>query len=185
MDFNIIMKKVLLETFAHEKLYFASISIGSILASIFNFFYTLHEKQLLGVSLTLWAVPFLLNIIDIHTGIKASTKLKKDKGEKFVFESGKGWRAFEKIIIFTLIIWWLWSLEKEAIRLDFYSSVTLPVLVTIKFILMIYVSLIELQSIGENEETRFGKKSKLFVLLDKIIEVVNDGIINRIKKVFE
>lgn len=179
------MKKLICDIFTHQKYYLASLSFGSIFASIFNFFCTMHEKQVLGISLTLWFIPLILNIIDIHTGIKADTKRKKDLGEKFVFESGKGWRAFEKVVVFTVIIWFIWSLEKEAIRLNFYQSAIIPVLVTIKFILIIYVSLVEIQSIGENEEDRFGKKSSLFILLDKIIDIVNEGILSKIKKIFE
>jgi hypothetical protein len=44
------------------------------------------------------------------------------------------------------------------------------------------VVLIELQSIGENEEARFGQKSKVFALLDRIIEAVNEGILNKLQK---
>lgn len=178
------MKQVLHSFMNHKDLQLLSISVGSILTLIFNFFSTLHERFFLGITASLWLIALIINVIDIHTGIKADTARKKKDGENFKFESGKGWRAFEKILIFTLIIWFLWTLEKEIVRLKTYDFL-LSIILAIKFILFIYVILIELQSIGENEIDRFGKKSKPFLLLDKIIEAVNEGVVNKVKKIFE
>ena len=83
-----------------------------------------------------------------------------------------------------MIIWFIWELESEVIRLN-YANILSSILLVIKFIMLIYVVLIEIQSIGENEFVRFGKKGKLFTLLDKIIEVVNEGILKRLKKIIE
>lgn len=178
------MKDVISQFINHKEFYFLSISVGTLISSIISFLSTMHERLFLGVTLSIWLIAFIVNVIDIHTGIKADTASKKRIGEKFVFKSGKAWRAFEKIIIFTLLIWFLWSLETEINRLKSYNFL-LSIIIAIKFILFIYVILIELQSIGENEETRFGKKSKPFILLDKIIETINEGVINRIKKTME
>lgn len=173
--------KHVFQSFSHHKdLYIISISIGGMISTFINFISTMHEILFLGITLSMWLIAFFINVIDIHTGIKADTARRKKEGEKFVFKSGKGWRAFEKILIFTLIIWFLWSLEKEIIRLESYDFL-LTIILAIKFILFIYVILIELQSIGENEFDRFGKKSKPFILLDKIIEIVNEGILNKLK----
>jgi hypothetical protein len=132
------------------------------------------------MSISLWFIALLINVIDIHTGIKADTVRKQKIGVSFVFESKKGWRAFEKILVFTLIVWFVHTLEVENIRLKFWDSLS-GILLMVKFIMLIYVVLIEIQSIGENEETRFGKKSKPFILLDKIIETVNEGILTKVK----
>ena len=173
------MKQVIVAFFAHKDLYLVSLSLGSIVTAIASFFLKYTPDYVFGVSITLWALALVINIIDIHTGIKADTKIQNDKGLPFVFKSGRGWRAIEKVFVFTMIIWFIWGLEKEAIRLQ-YSSIFSSTLVAIKFILLIYVVLIEIQSIGENEMVRFGKKGKLFLLLDKIIEIVNQGLVKRI-----
>lgn len=178
------MKQVFSQFISHRDLYLCSISVGTIISTIASFLSTMHERYFLGVTISLWLIVFIINVIDIHTGIKADTVLSKKDGKNFVFKSGKAWRAFEKIIIFTLIIWFLWTLEKEINRLEFFKFL-LSIVTGIKFVLFVYVALIELQSIGENEFTRFNKKSKPFILLDKIIETVNDGIINRIKKILD
>ncbi len=178
------MKQVFQSFIYHKEFYFLSISIGGLISAFINFVSTIHERFFLGVTASLWLIALIINIIDIHTGIKADTARKEKDGEKFEFESKKGWRAFEKIIIFTLIIWFLWTLEKEIIRLKSFDFL-LSIILSIKFIFFVYVILIELQSIGENEFDRFGKKSKPFILLDKIIDIVNEGILNKLKSILK
>jgi hypothetical protein len=158
-----------------------SLTLGSVMTAICSFFIKYTPSYIFGVSITLWCIALVINLIDIHTGIKADTKIQNDKGLPFVFKSGRGWRAIEKVFIFTMIIWFIWGLEKEAIRLQYSGILTTTLLVT-KFIILIYTVLIEIQSIGENEVVRFGKKGKLFLLLDKVIEVVNEGILKRLTK---
>jgi len=175
------MKQLLQSFIAHKDLYALSVTLGSATAFILDFLINFSEKTMFGLSLSAWLIALSINVIDIHTGIKADTVRRKKKGESFVFESGKGWRAIEKIIIFTLMVWFLYTMELEVLRLDLWSGYT-SILLCIKLVLLIYVILIELQSIGENELDRFGKKSKVFELLDRIIEVVNDGILNKLQK---
>jgi len=178
------MKDVLTSFLLHKNLYFLSLSTGAILTQIVEFFINFTPTYLFGINASLWLIALVINIIDIKTGIKADTKRKEDNGGKFTFESGKGWRAVEKIFIFTMIIWFIYSLELEALRLQgfiLYSSA----LLYIKFTLLIYVVLIEIQSIGENELVRFEKKGRVFILLDKVIEILNEGILRKIKSLLK
>lgn len=176
--------KQLLQTFiAHKDLYALSLSVGGAISLIIESCVDFSRKELFGLSLSLWLITFFINVVDIHTGIKADTARKKRLGEKFIFQSKKGWRAFEKIVVFTLIIWFLYTLEVEAVRLDMWSGYN-SILISIKFILIIYVVLIELQSIGENEQERYGTKSKVFTMLDNVINIVNDGILTRLQNFF-
>jgi len=174
------MKNVITSFILHKDLYLLSISIGALLSAIAEFFIKYTPDYLFGINASLWGIALIINIVDISTGIKADTKRKEKLGEKFVFESGKGWRAFEKVFIFTMIIWFIYNLELEALRLHLVSIIS-SILFFIKFIMLNYVVLIELQSIGENEEVRFGKKGKMFLLLDKTIEIVNEGILKKLK----
>ena len=178
------MKNVVQSFIHHKDLYTLSISFGALVSAMLEIFIHINERTLFGVSFALWVIALGINIIDIHTGIKADTVRRKNNDEKFVFESKKGWRAFEKISIFTLIVWFIYTMEKEVFRLD-YPEFLGTILMTIKFILLFYVVFIELQSIGENEEVRFGKKSKMFLLLDQVIEVVNEGILNKLKNLIK
>ena len=174
------MKDVFLSFLLHRNLYLLSLSIGTAFSQTIDIFIESTPEHLFGINTTLWLVAFSINIIDICTGIRADIKRKKDANKPFSFESGKAWRAFEKIFIFTMIIWFIYSLEKESLRLQAYYLYS-QTLLHIKFILVIYVVLIEIQSIGENEVVRFGKKSKVFQLLDKTIELLNEGILEKIK----
>ena len=175
------MKHVIAEFILHKDLYILSITAGTLISSVIGVLTQQTPVLIFGINATLWFIALTMNVIDIHTGIKADTKRRLDDGEKFRFESGKGWRAFEKIFIFTMIVWFIWSLESECLRLQL-SSIFSMSLLCIKFILLIYVVLIELQSIGENQEVTSGKKSKLFILLDNVIEIVNQGIYVNLKR---
>lgn len=177
------MKNFLLAFFTHKELYIISISFGTSFTLIADFFIKYTPKEIFGISITLWLLALIINVIDIHTGIKADTKRRNDVGEKFVFVSNKGWRAFEKIFIFTIITSFIYNSELEFSRLKlagFLSSVFMG----IKLVMFFYVVLIEVQSIGENDEVRYGKKGKVFILLDQIIEIVNVGITDKIKGLF-
>ncbi len=178
------MKQVFQSFIGHKDLYTISISMGGVMSLIMKFFTEISESQILGISMSLWFIALIINIIDIHTGIKADTARKEKVGDKFVFKSGKGWRAFEKILIFTLIVWFIYSLELDVVRLKFWTGFS-SILIAIKFIMLIYVVLIELQSIGENEVDRFGEKSKPFIMLDKIVEIVNEGILTKVKSLIK
>lgn len=178
------MKKHILSFLLHKDYYFASISFASLFTGVTNFFTHLSQTLIFGLSVTLWLFALVINIIDIHTGIKANTKEQKDKGKDFVFQSGKGWRAFEKIFIFTVIIGFIDHWEKEIIRLHL-STILSNIFLWIKLVSFFYVILIEIQSIGENQTTRYGYKPKSFQLLDSIIEIVNEGILNKIKSILQ
>lgn len=175
------MKQVFLAFLANKNLYATSLSLGTILTTIFSFIVENTPAYLFGINTVLWLIALIINLIDIRTGLKADAKRSNDDGEQFTFKSGKGWRAIEKIFVFTMIIWFVYTMELEAIRLKSYQAIS-TTLMAIKFIMLCYVVLIEVQSIGENEETRFGKKSNMFVMLDKIIVLVNDGIFTNLKK---
>lgn len=174
------MKHFLMNFIGHRDLYILTITVGGTLSAIANFFITYTPTEIFGISIGLWLVAFLINMIDIHTGIKAETVRMKKEGKEFRFKSGKGWRALEKVAVFTLIIFAVWQFEKEVIRLELWEYLSF-VLMCIKLGAFAYVVLIELQSIGENEETRFGKKGKMFSLLDTIIGIVNEGLLTKIR----
>lgn len=161
-------------------MYCTSLSVGGIFTFLLQFVINNTPKELCGLSIGIWLVAFIINMIDIRTGIKADTKRKQEKGEKFVFESEKGWRAFQKIFVFSAIIYVLYTFEKEVIRLGLWEMIS-TFLLYIKLGAFAYVVLVELQSIGENEEARFGKKSRMFVLLDQIIEIINEGLLTRLR----
>lgn len=176
------MKQVIITFFSHRDLYMSSITIGSVATAICSTFIKYTPDYIFGISITLWMIALVINMVDIYTGIKAYSKIQKDKGLPFVFKSGRGWRAIEKIFVFTMIVWFIWSLEGEAVRLN-YPSLFSSTLLTMKFILLIYVVLVELQSIGENEYVRFGRKGKMFDMFDEIIKIVNVGILKRVRKI--
>lgn len=162
----------------------SSVLVGGWFANIFNTIKTNTPSEILGCSITLWWVVFAVNIWDIWTGIMADSHTQKINGGKWKFNPDKGFKAFQKIIGFTFIIFFLYNFEKETIRLG-YSETWSNAFNYSKFIFFFYVVLIELKSIGNNNNVRFGEKNESFKMLDTIISLVNEGIISNIKKLFK
>lgn len=177
------MKYFLNEFLYHKTLYTLSISFGSVLAYIIEKSILIANSTLFGLSIAIWLMAFAINLYDIYTGIKADTVKQEKLGKKFEFKSNRAWRSVEKIFVFTFIIGFLHFSEGEALRYDFKTLIF--IILVVKLSLFFYTVLIEFQSIGENEFERFGKKGKIYQFLDKVIEVVNDGILTRLKRVFD
>lgn len=178
------MKYLVTNYLTHKELYIVSITFGGLFTGIMEFYNDFTQREIFGISAVLWFLLLMINLYDIKTGIRASTKLRNDNGEKFIFESKKGWRAMEKIFLFTVVIGFMYFSEAEVIRLKIFGIFS-SIFFTIKLIFFIYVTLVEIQSIGENDEIVYGKKSGIFKLLDKIIDIANAGILNKVKKLTE
>lgn len=177
------MKQTYLYLMEGKSVFFPSLIAGGFtFATIKNFFKMNTPDEIFGLSITIWFVAFLVNLWDIYTGVKADIKRQKQNGGvKFKYDEQKGWKAMEKIGGFTLVIFALFSFENESIRLG-YSNTIRDVLLGIKCAFFVYVILIELKSIGSNNEVRFGDKGSLFKLLDKLVEIIDGSIAEKVKK---
>jgi len=164
--------------------YIVSAGVSTFFTGVYQFLIENTPKEIFGLSISIWIILLLINLWDTKTGIRANKIERKREGEKFVFESGKGWRVPEKIGLFTLIIGFAYLFEKECIRYDLPAIVSIS-LMWGKLFFSFYIGLLEFQSIGENHETIYGKKAKAFHLLDKIINSVDDEIVFKIKSFFK
>lgn len=175
------MKQTYLYLIEGKSLFLPSIFLGGSFTALKSFFLENTPSEVFGYSLSIWFIALVVNAWDIHTGVKADIKTHKEKGEGFKFNPDKGWKAFEKIFGFTVIIGMIYRFELEAVRLG-YPQIITTVLNAIKSIFFFYVILIELQSIGNNNEVRFGQKGKLFKMLDSLISIADTSILDRFKK---
>lgn len=176
--------KSLPEYLSNTQCYIISAGFTTFITGVIKFLNENTPKEIFGLSLSIWVILFLINIWDIKTGISANKAELKKEGEKFVFKSSKGWRVPEKIGLFTLIIGFAYYFEKECIRYDFPTVISVGLL-WFKIFFSFYIGLLEFQSIGENHETIYGKKAKAFHLLDKVINSVDEEIIIKIKSFFK
>lgn len=176
--------KSLIVYLSNTQCYIISAGITTFFTGVLQFIRENTPKEIFGLSLSIWIILLAINLWDTKTGIKANKVERKKEGEKFVFESGKGWRVPEKIGLFTLIIGFAYLFEKECIRYDLPTIVSIS-LMWGKLFFSFYIGLLEFQSIGENHETIYGKKAKAFHLLDKIINSVDDEIVYKIKSLFK
>lgn len=155
---------------------------GATMATISNFFNTYTPSEVLGYSLSMYGVAMAVNAWDIYTGVRLDWKKQKAGGAKrFSFNDDKGFKAIQKILGFMIVLYMIHSFEQESIRLH-YNKIVPTILNASKSIFFVYVILIELKSIGNNNKEYYGEKSALFVMLDNIIDLINKGIIDYIKR---
>ncbi len=179
---QIFIFKPLFYLFEGKSNLISSIVIGLPIARLFAYIQSNTPSEIFGFSIKMWLLIFAFNIWDIYTGIRADAKIQRAKGSKPHFDPDKGIKAFEKFISFTAVIWFLYMFESESIRLSYSDKVSSFFNYT-KFVFFFYVILIELKSIGKNNEIVYEEKSELFKMLDNIISIVNDAILGRLRKI--
>lgn len=125
---------------------------------------------------------FLVFIIDFATGINASKKEVNREGEKFHPSSGKLWSSFWKLFVINVLICFQipFALVFGAMGQETIHTIFLFVMI----LLSIAASLFDMISIGENYKRSYGKKPKVFDLIEKVSAAVNDGIIKKVKNFF-
>lgn len=129
------------------------------------------------------ALYWIVYALDLFTGIKAARKEGEAVGNPNWFKSNKGWSSIIKMFIITIMVTWL----------AFFSILAaigkFPYLPT-GFLLMsagigILGTMMDLHSIGENQKRLTGKKSEIFTWLEKLNEVIKEGIIVRTQNFFK
>jgi uncharacterized protein YacL len=82
------MKQVIANFIAHRDLYMISITLGSVFTAITSTFVKFTPSYVFGISITLWIAALVINLVDIYTGIKASSKKRKTQ-EKFLYSKAE------------------------------------------------------------------------------------------------
>lgn len=132
---------------------------------------------LAAVSLILY---FLVFILDFISGVKASKFEAVDKNN--FFSSSKGWSSIWKLSAVFLLVTWssffsiLAALGDLAYLADFFMLAAGGI--------SIMATLLDIFSIGENQKRLTGKKAKFFEWLEGLMKLINEGFINKIRKLF-
>lgn len=128
-------------------------------------------------SSVIFFVFFLFYIMDFFTGISASKKIEKDK---FKISSDKLWRSFWKLYGYITLLTLLnvFCITFAVIGNTFLYTLFLYLIIFIGFMFSMY----EFHSIGENWEILYGKKHRIFNFFEKLTAIVEEGVINKIKK---
>jgi len=119
---------------------------------------------------------FILYSVDFFLGISASRKQEIEITSSRIWESF--WKCFAVVILmFCMLIFCFLFI---ALNLDLFYKIFLYLMVVFSIIFCLY----EFSSIGNNLETIYGKKPKLFTFFEIISRTVENGIINKIQKLF-
>src|SRR5690606_5636108 len=126
--------------------------------------------MVVAVSLSLYLVVFLLDFI---SGVKASRHEAVDKNN--YFSSSKGWSSIWKIATVSILVTWsgffsmLAALGSLPYLPGFFmlSSGTIATMAT----------LLDIYSIGENQQRLTGKKARIFEWLENVRKLINNVIV--------
>jgi hypothetical protein len=78
------MKQVIANFIAHRDLYMISITLGSVFTAITSTFVKFTPSYIFGISITLWIAALVINLVDIYTGIKASSKKERHRRNFYI-----------------------------------------------------------------------------------------------------
>jgi hypothetical protein len=154
--------------YKHGALTVMSIPIALTIEFIFN-------GSFLGISVTFMLLMTLLIIGDFFTGIIAAKHL----GEEI--RSDKLSYTFYKAFSYVIFFWILQDIDKMIVRNEgwIYTQGEFTNAVIRNFIFVILI-LREFISIGENLQKRFGTKPYIFVLANKITDIIENKFIKKI-----
>lgn len=80
------MKQVIANFIAHKDLYMISITLGSVFTAITSTFVKFTPSYVFGISITLWGAALVINLVDIYTGIRASSKKERFRRNFYIPE---------------------------------------------------------------------------------------------------
>ena len=131
-----------------------------------------------AVSLSLYFVVFWL---DFLSGVKASRHEAVDK-ENY-FSSAKGWSSMWKIATVTILVTWssFFSMLAAIGNLPYLPGFFMLASGTIA----IMATLLDIYSIGENQQRLTGKKARIFEWLENIRKAINEGVIRKLGSLFK
>jgi phage-related holin len=155
----ITSKPILLTTF----------SLAPILSAITEFL----KIPFLGFNVGIFTFLFLVIMFDMYTGIKAAVYT----GDKLT--SRKGLRSLDKLVSYFFFI--VFTALLQSLLDNQGYSLGLFVISNLNILLFILIFLWEFHSIGENYEKRYGRKPKMFTLMDKISKIIEKKVINKIE----
>lgn len=167
---------------------FGLLSVSIVVATGINDFFELifkdvPEKEII-MPLTIAGITFLgfmiTFTIDFLTGIVAS---KTESAQKSFIKSSRLWSSVWKllgvcaILLFLLLFHYIFII----INIGFVSAVFEVVIPGFMIIVILY----EIHSIGENIERRYGKKPKYFNFFEKLANVFEKAVLNKIQKLIK
>ena len=183
-DIVVFAKKIF--TYENGALLFLAALPSDLFMTVFNIIFEGIPMKTIWMPFVVAAVAlgsyFIVFMIDFTTGLTASKKEVNRAGEKFHPSSGKLWSSFWKLFVINVLICFQipFALVFGAMGLDTIHTIFLFVMI----LLSIAASLFDMISIGENYKRSYGKKPKVFDLIEKVSAAVNEGIIQKVKNLF-
>jgi hypothetical protein len=120
---------------------------------------------------------FILYLVDFISGIVASKKNKVEITSSKIFESF--WKFFGVVIL--MLCMTIFCFLFIALNLGAFYKTFLYLTVAINIMICLY----EFASIGKNIKQIYGEKPKYFIIFENIAIAIEEGLIKKLKKLFE
>jgi hypothetical protein len=150
------------------------------ITKLFNLIFEGVEQKELIMPLVVVALGifafFIVYMVDFTLGISASRK------KEIEITSSKFWESFWKFFSVTMLMFCMVIFCFLFIALDLITFYKTFLYLTVVF--NIILCLYEFQSIGKNLEIIYGKKPRFFTFFENVSRIVENGIINKIQKLF-
>lgn len=169
-------------TYENGALFFIAAIPSDILIKVFNIIFEGVPLKTIWMPFVVSAVSlasyFVVFFIDFITGMRASIKESRSAGEPFHPSSGKLWSSFWKLFVINVLICFMipFALVFGAMGWDSVHTIFLFTMI----LLSIAASLADMISIGENYKRSYGKKPRIFELIEKVSAAFNEGIIKKV-----
>lgn len=128
-----------------------------------------------AVSLSMYFVVFILDFI---SGVKASRHEAEDKSD--YFRSAKGWSSIWKISTVSILVIWssFFSMLSALSGIGYLPNFFMLASGSIA----IMATLLDIYSIGENQQRLTGKKARFFEWLEQLRETINQELLGRLRR---
>lgn len=159
-----------------------SIFIGVISSTINSYINELIPKTFLGMALILWILYGLTIVLDWATGLTAAKYIARKENKEFKFDKTKSTVSFYKNALFIIMMATLYHLQKEAIILK-YGKILVNLLTTIQISYFCYNMVLEWLSIETNKFRITNEKSRLYIFLTNLLNMVDKITLQRLKTI--
>lgn len=179
-SFMIILKKIFLNKTILKLSTIFGVSTTTLLSQIDE----LLPTHFLGMALILWILYGLTVVLDWMTGISAAKYIARKKGVEFKFDKDKSTVSLYKNALFIIMMATIYHFQKEVVANN-YSRYIIDGLITIQLIFFAYNMLLEWLSIETNKFKITKKKTRLYLMITSILDIVDKFTLQRLGNFFK
>lgn len=168
-----------------KNFFLPSIFISATFATLTDYVQANAPDDVFGFTWKLLLFALGFSVWNFKTGFQASIARAKRDGtfvsKRQLFDYDKAWKFLGRMFGFILVIGFLHYFGEQMILFG-YSEFWVSSISYVKTFFFFFVCMIELKSVGDNNEVRFGEKGTVFALLDKLVDAFKRGAVKKVEQ---